>query len=106
MEPTPLSRGPDFLDGNRKFRTNRGHIHVVDSAGGEISVDGGTTWHDLDYSGLTADADGLYTGTIEFRANSGFIDYSQIQVRTTDTTALKITAISLDVDKHERDGGR
>ena len=102
MEPTPLSRGPNFLEGNMKFRSARGFIYVVDSNGGEISVDGGSSWDTLDYSKLTADANGLYTGMIEFRAQSGYVDYSTIQVRTFGTDPLNITAISLEVEKHER----
>jgi hypothetical protein len=97
MEPTPL-----FLEGNMKFRSSRGFIYVNKSNGGEISLDGGTTWNALDYSDLTADANGLYTGMIEFKANSGYVDYSTIQVRTTGTDALTVTGLALEVEEHNR----
>lgn len=102
FEPTPLSRGPNFLEGNKKFKTARGFIYVVESNGGEISVDGGASWETLDYSRLTADADGLYTGKIEFRSHSGSVDYATVQVRTTGTDPLTVTGISLEVEKGER----
>jgi hypothetical protein len=105
FEPTPLSRGPNFLEGNMKFRSSRGFIYVVRSNGGEISADGGTNWEDIDYSGLTADSNGFYTGMIEFNAHSGYVDYSTIQVRTSGIYPLNVTALALEVEKHER-GGR
>lgn len=103
FEPTPLSRGPEFLEGDKKFRSTEGTIFVVKSNGGEISVDGGETWETLDYSGLTEDADGLYTGAIEFSNKSGYVDYSTVRVRTTGEAQLKVTGLALDVEKHDRE---
>jgi hypothetical protein len=101
-EPTPLSRGPKFLDGNQKFRSARVILYVTESNGGEVSIDGGNTWTDIDYSKLTADSNGLYTGFVEIRQQSGWEDYISPIVRTTGTDPLNISAIKMPVEKGDR----
>jgi len=101
-EPTPLSRGPKFLDGNQKFRSARVILYVTESNGGEVSIDGGNTWTALDYSKLTADANGLYTGFVEVRKQSGWEDFISPKVRTTGTDPLNVSAIKMPIEKGDR----
>ena len=101
-EPTPLSRGPGYLDGNKRFRSSRVILYVTGSNGGEVSIDDGNTWQELDYSNLTADANGFYTGFVEVRTQSGWRDYVGVKVRTTGTNPLNVTALKMPIDPGER----
>lgn len=103
-EPTPFSRGPKFLDGNQKFRSARVILYVTESNGGEVSIDGGNTYELLDYSKLTADANGLFTGFVEVRKQSSWADFISPKIRTTGTAPLNVSAIKMPIDLGKREG--
>ncbi len=69
-------------------------VYLVESQGGEVSVDGGESWVDIPY-----DDDDLYTGHKEIRVKSGNTEELRVMVRTTGDDPFELTSVAVDVEQ-------
>ena len=92
VEFTSLIQGQGVLEADQ-VRVNQMHVYLVNSYGGEVSVDGGESWVPIHY-----DDENLYTGMKSLSVDSGITDDLRVLIRTTDNDPFEITGVSVDVE--------
>lgn len=93
VELTSLVQGQGVLERDIVNAT-KAMVYLVESQGGDISLDGGETWSPIIYE----DSE-LYTGMIEVAAKSGNVSDLRVLVRTNGSEAFELTGVGVDVDK-------
>ena len=93
VEFTSLIQGAGLLERN-VVTCGRMLVYLVESQGGEVSVDGGESWVDIPY-----DDDDLYTGHKEIRVKSGNTEELRVMVRTTGDDPFELTSVAVDVEQ-------
>jgi hypothetical protein len=79
---------------SRKQRIVRVIVNLIDSQGGEISVDGGITWLPIIYD----DAE-LFTGAKEVRVNSGNVEDPRVMIKCEGVDPFELISVEVDIDE-------
>ncbi len=93
VRPTPLTQDGENLgiSGAMRFKCSALDLVVLDSTGGEVSVDG-DTWYALD---LPADS---YTGRVRVETNCRISAEPAVQVRSSGAQALTLLALACTIE--------
>jgi hypothetical protein len=93
VRPTSLVQAPNVLE-EAKYRITKIFLYLKASQGGEVSVDGGKTWEDIEYPSAE-----LFTGKVEISVNSGNTEEAPLMIRTTGTQPFNLLSIGADIDR-------
>jgi hypothetical protein len=110
LHTTAIDLGDQTTHG-RSSRVNSVDLYVLETYGGEASVDGGNTWQALQLatsaqvSGISdndvAIAKPLFSGSTEVRLRSGYRDRVDVMVRTALNNPMTLAAIGIDARRYE-----
>ncbi|MFA5525973.1 MAG: hypothetical protein WC992_04020 [Acholeplasmataceae bacterium] len=96
LEPTAFMVPSDQGRGTgATTRIDEADLYLVDSRGGEVSLDGGENWEPL--AGLTADV----SGEVTVRQNSGYKREARLIVRTSDLCPVHVAALGVRVRRYD-----
>jgi hypothetical protein len=93
IQTTNLLQQPNVLE-ELRARITKVYLYLKESQGGEVSVDGGESWTEIEYPDS-----GLFTGKVEVLVNSGTTENASPIIRTRGVQPFTLLAIGLDVDR-------
>lgn len=93
IQPTSLAQQPNVLE-EARYRITKVFLYLKESQGGQVSVDGGEKWVDIEYP-----SEALFSGKVQVNVNSGFTESAPLMIRTSGTQPFNLLAVGLDIDR-------
>lgn len=95
LRPTALTQSEEGLNGANAYKMSDLDLYLLESRGGQVSVDGGKKWIDITYP----DPNEAFTGRVRIRIPSMTTEDPDVQVRTTGPFAFTLLALAVTIER-------
>lgn len=91
LKPTSLLQNQEVLE-EKKYKVNAVFLYLKESQGGQVSVDDGETWIDIEYPAAE-----LFTGKVQVDVIADTTETAPLQIRTSGSQPFNLLAVGMDV---------